>query len=816
MPPIAANTNDLFAVIAQITDPERDLKAALGHLHLWLADTLGKIELVIINGDQDRVVYNASIYSEAQIFAAGGLHHYLSKGQSGINFGQAQMMERIVNRQLDLDHPTPNSWLALPWGGVRLDRGAIMVFSDRTAKFPPEQFSLMETVADALEQAFSSRHARQELLKLKQQQQQVNQQLQQQQNLLSVQHQIALLSGNPLPLNELCRQFHEQFKALLPCHNFYVALLSQDDKWIEFPYIIDQYQPLLTKRRQLGDGITEYLLRTQKPLLLNQQQRQALVDNGEATQMGHPAKSWMGAPLFSDDNVIGAVVIQDYQQEQRYSEQDLKMLSYLAHHIANVLIIRQAHKALSDNQQALEGAVNERTLALQHEIAERRRIESQLRHDNLHDHLTGLPNRALLLQRLEQLFARQKRDPSYQYALLYLDLDRFKMVNDSLGHLTGDNLLTQVSARLKRCLRGTDTVARLGGDEFAIILDNIHTNDDAKTTANRIHKMLSQPFLINKEEIYSGASIGIAYCDENYESPQAILRDADVAMYQSKARGGQPIVFSAAMRKEAQRRLRLETELTRAIEQQQFVVHYQPVWRLDSKQLVGFEALVRWNHPERGLLMPVQFIEVMEETKQILELDRWVMQHACRQFAHWQKKYPRMSEISISVNLSSEWFSRQNSLDIINTTLKQSGLPAKSLRLEITERSLLGQHEQATIILHQIRRLGVRLAMDDFGTGYSSLNYLHRLPLDIVKIDRSFTSQIHVEQRAKDVVQAIVHLASALNMKVNAEGIDNIQQIEILREMGCDFGQGFQLGKPMPSERVPQFVSGKTAAADAV
>ncbi|USD37143.1 bifunctional diguanylate cyclase/phosphodiesterase [Ferrimonas sp. SCSIO 43195] len=808
--PSTADNAPMIAALAQLSVPEQPSEPLFAILHQWLQQQLHAPHFLLIEGEPPQLRYKGSDLDSHSLLADDGLVNYLMKGRSPLNLSQAELVARQMNKQVQLTPPKPQAWLGVPWCDADNGSGAIVVFCTDKHRYSEQDQRLLKQFSGLLKQALHTRSVRQQLQQLRQQQQQVDRQLAQQKTLLSVQHQIASLSRQLLPLDQLCQQFHQQFKRLLPCNNFYVALMDQERRQLQFPYMVDEFQHKLHKRRPLGNGLTEYLLQRAEPLLLDYQQRQALIDEGLAHEIGHCAQSWMGAPLINDDNVIGAVVIQDYHQVGRYSDDDLQMLSYLAQHIANVIIIQQAHRSLSETQQALEGAVNERTQALQHEIAERRRIESQLRHDNLHDHLTGLPNRALLLERLDQLFAQRKRCADFNYALIYLDLDRFKMVNDSLGHLTGDALLMQVSTRLKRCLRGSDTVARLGGDEFAVLLDNLHDSQDAMITAQRIHKMLSQPFLINNEEIYSGGSIGIAYCDDAYNSPQEILRDADVAMYQSKAKGGrQPVVFTGTMRQAAQVRLRLETELARAIEQDQFEIHYQPVWRLDNEQLVGFEALVRWRHPSKGLQLPAQFIEVMEETRQILELDRLVLQKTCQQFADWQRKYPRMARISVSVNLCSEWFSRQNSLDVINSILKETRLPPESLRLEITERSLLGQHEQASIVLKQIRRLGVRLAMDDFGTGYSSLNYLHRLPLDIVKIDRSFTCQVHTEQRARDVVQAIVHLANALNMKVNAEGIDDIRQIEILRNMGCHFGQGFQLGRPMAADNVPAFIAGK-------
>ncbi|MBY5992978.1 EAL domain-containing protein [Ferrimonas balearica] len=628
--------------------------------------------------------------------------------------------------------------------------------------------------------------------------------------MLSVLYRITELSQSSAPLPELYAGFHRLIAELLVADNLFIALLDEHGQALHFPYSRDllAHTP---RNRPLRKGLTEYLLNQGRPLLLDGEDIEALVEQGAVERFGHPAQCWLGAPLEHDGQSLGALVLQDYQNPSGYGEEELKLIGYLAHHVASVIGWRRAADRLAHNQQALEEAVQARTRELEHEIKERRRVESQLRHDALHDELTSLPNRAMIMQRLTQVLSIKQREPQFHYALLFLDLNRFKVINDSLGHLTGDRLLAQVANRLSSCVRGSDTVARLGGDEFAILLEHLSHDDDALQSADRIQAVLSKPFHIDGEEIYSGSSIGIAFGLPHYRTPVELLRDADVAMYRAKqAHRAAPVVFDDSMREEAQHRMKLENELQRALELEQFVVHYQPVWNLEREQLVGFEALVRWQHPERGLLMPADFIELMEETHQILALDRWVLNQACHQFAHWQKKYPRLNRVGVSVNLSSEWFNRADSLDVVMQSLKRSGLAASSLLIEITERSLLHQPDQAAHVLGQLRRLGIKLMMDDFGTGYSSLSYLHRLPLDVVKVDRSFVKRLNQDPRAEAVISAILHLARALGMKVNAEGIDQPEQITQLKAMGCHFGQGYQLGRPLPADRVSDFLAGKS------
>ncbi|MBW3165683.1 bifunctional diguanylate cyclase/phosphodiesterase [Ferrimonas balearica] len=730
-----------------------------------------------------------------------GLTDLLLKRGRSMFLHQVEISSMLSRGQIRLIGALPDSWM-----GVVLEHedkviGALVVQSYEKERYCAADLALLDQLAPYIAQGLTQQLRQRPSL---------GQGPERSDRILSVLYRITELSQSNAPLLELYGGFHQLIGELLMADNFYVALLDDSGKQLHFPYSCDDHSPV-PEARPLGRGATEYLLKLNAPVLLNYQQMQTLADEGEIELLGRTSQCWLGAPLSHDGVALGALVLQDYNNPIAYGEEELKLIGYLAHHIAGVIRWRRAAERLTNNQQALEQAVLQRTQALEHEINERRRIESQLRHDALHDELTTLPNRSMIMQRLHQVLSIKARDPNFHYALLFLDLNRFKVINDSLGHLTGDRLLAQVAHRLSGCVRGSDTVARLGGDEFAILLEHLSCDNDALQSAERIQAVLAKPFYIDGEEIYSGTSIGIAFGLSQYQSPVELLRDADVAMYRAKqAHRAAPVVFDNSMREAAQHRMKLENELQRALELNQFEVHYQPVWNLASEQLVGFEALVRWRHPERGLLLPGEFIELMEETHQILPLDRWVLNQACHQFAQWQRKYPRLARVGVSVNLSSEWFNRADSLDVVMQSLKQSGLSARSLLIEITERSLLHQPDQAASVLRQLRRLGIKLMMDDFGTGYSSLSYLHRLPLDVVKVDRSFISRLHEDQRAEAVISAILNLASALGMKVNAEGIDNPKQVAMLKQMGCQYGQGYQLGRPLPAERVSDFLAGKS------
>ncbi|HYV37199.1 MAG TPA: EAL domain-containing protein, partial [Gemmataceae bacterium] len=427
--------------------------------------------------------------------------------------------------------------------------------------------------------------------------------------------------------------------------------------------------------------------------------------------------------------------------------------------------------------------------------------------DKVADPLTRLPNRVLFIDRLARTLERAKRDQDLRFAVLFLDLDRFKVINDSLGHLIGDQLLIDVSRRLEACLRSCDTIARLtgqttlarlGGDEFTILLEDIKSIDNAVGVAERIQKDLAIPFVINGADVFTSASIGITLGPCEYHEPEELLRDADAAMYCAKAGGkARCEVFDAEMRKLALARLQLESDMRRGIERREFCLHYQPIQTLEGDRIIGFEALVRWRHPERGFLSPAEFIPVAEETGHILVLGEWILQEACRQMKTWQDCFQSDPPLIVSVNLSCKQFLQIDLATRIEQVLSTSGLDPRSLKLEITESAIMDDPESAAAVLTRLRSLGVKVGLDDFGTGYSSLNYLHRFPIDTLKIDRSFVNQMGNAEENLQVVQTIVGLAHNLAMDVIAEGIETEGQRHQLASMSCEYGQGYYFSKPV-------------------
>ena len=438
---------------------------------------------------------------------------------------------------------------------------------------------------------------------------------------------------------------------------------------------------------------------------------------------------------------------------------------------------------------------------------ERKRAEAQLLHDAFHDMLTGLPNRALLRARLERAIARAKRRQDSLFAVLFLDLDHFKIVNDSLGHTIGDQQLIAIAHRLEACLRPGDTVARFGGDEFMILLEDITDTSDAIRIAQRLQETVERPLRLDGHDVCTSVSIGIALSATGYDRPEDLLRDADIAMYRAKALGrARYEVFDTAMHARAMARLRLETDLRRAIEQYEFRLHYQPIVSLATGLIAGFEALVRWQHPERGLIPPAAFIPVAEETGLIVPIGQWVLYEACRQTRCWQKRYVTHPPLSISVNLSAKQVMQPDLLTQIDHILQQTGLDARTLTLEITESIIMDNVASTATLLAGLKARQVRLHIDDFGTGYSSLSYLHRFPIDALKIDRSFVSRIGQHGEGLEIVRAIRTLAENLEIGVTAEGVETAEQLAQLRALRCEYGQGYFFSKSVEGEAAEELI----------
>ena len=446
--------------------------------------------------------------------------------------------------------------------------------------------------------------------------------------------------------------------------------------------------------------------------------------------------------------------------------------------------------------------------ALREEITRRKRTEEQLAHDALHDPLTNLPNRTLFLDRLEHILQRTKQQQNISFAVLYLDLDRFKVVNDSLGHGMGDQLLIEAARRLRAAVGTMNTVARLGGDEFAILLEDALDIAEATHVADQIQHTLTSPFELSGHLINTSASIGIVQSTLDYARSEDVLRDADTAMYSAKAQGkGRYEIFTASMRDRAVARLALETDLKHALERNEFRIYYHPILRLHDKRIIGFEALLRWAHPQRGILLPAAFLAVAEEIGLMTPINWWVMGEACRQMHEWQQQFQCTPPLTISVNVSPQHLTEPNFITHVKKILCESNLAPQTLLLELTERTIVDDSQFIAHILNELQAMGVRVQIDDFGTGYSSLSYLQDLPAETIKIDRSFISRMVESRDGAELIRAIVALGRALGMKVIAEGIETADQLSQLEAFDCEYGQGYFFARPIEASAVSAYIT---------
>ena len=496
--------------------------------------------------------------------------------------------------------------------------------------------------------------------------------------------------------------------------------------------------------------------------------------------------------------------------------------------VENYLAINLAKAKKEQFDRALEERVRERTLELklanqdliatnqklEQKILERQQTQKQLIQEALYDPLTGLPNRTLLLERIDRLIEKRKRDPNYLFAILFIDLDRFKIINDSLGHLIGDKLLIAVAKLLSEDIRSVDTVARLGGDEFVILLGDINSIKDATKVGDRLQAKFKEVFNLDGHSVFTSISIGIVISFLNYRSSSEILRDADTAMYRAKEKGkARYEIFDRQMHFQTLKTLELEHDLRRALANEEFSLCYQPIIALDNCKLLGFEALIRWQHPIRGLISANKFIPIAKNTGSIVSIGDWVLAQACRQLAQWQKEYaaiPEIANLIISVNVANQQITEPNYIKKLDRILVETGINPSCLKLEITEKMLSDPNINTQKTLLQIKKRKIELSIDDFGTGYSCLSYLHRLPIDNFKIDPSLINRIDCDGESQKIANTIITLADSLKIKAIAKGVETKQQLQQLQDLGCKFAQGYFFAQPLDVTAVKRMLENST------
>ena len=579
--------------------------------------------------------------------------------------------------------------------------------------------------------------------------------------------------------------------------NFYIAHISEDGQTLSFPYSVDEKDPPRLPR-PIGRSVTDYVIRTRKSLLGTRDVIDKLTKSKQINEMGSKSVCWLGVPLLVEDKAIGALAVQSYTPGEVYTVKDQELLTFISYQIANGLERLRATEIMKESNAFLEQRVAERTAELLEQIKVREEMEQQLKHEVMHDSLTGLPNRAYLRDHLGRAMHRFERNPQAIFAVIFMDLDRFKVINDSAGHRIGDELLKEVAQRFKGALRPTDLVSRLGGDEFAMVLDGVAGVEDVVAITQRAIDSLKAPIHALGKELFTGVSAGIVMSARRYTNVDDMLRDADVAMYRAKVNTHQRFeLFDENLHREALVLLDLENDLRQALIRGEMIPYLQPIVELATQATQGYEALVRWKHPTRGILLPGAFLRAAQAAGRLEDID-WMMFQAV--FAGPAQHLEENQYINL--NISPSHFRDENFDRDFLTLFHRFDLPASRIRIEITEDALIENTDQTRGILERLDKAGIKTALDDFGTGYSSLGYVHQFPLHTVKIDQSFIADLELGATGPHtaVVRSILALAKALNLEVVAEGIETPAQRAALMELGCKHGQGYLFSRPQPCE----------------
>ena len=723
--------------------------------------------------------------------------------------------------------------VCVDWLGVPLKRGKQVIgvialqSYDEKLYFSERDCQILEFIAEHLVTAIDRVRSRellessirQRTLKLTQTNQQLQREIVERQQAVKA-HQVLLniseLMAKSQAIENFYQALHHEINKLLPAKNFYIALLSDDKSQLEFPYHCDEKLPQ-PETRMLSNGLSELAITKEKPILLSDGTVYTLASQGEVTQcaftLHYPEhelpKAWLAAPLSDQGEVFGVIAIQHYQDENAYHSKDLELMRFVSHHISIEILRQKVQQQALQSHEALEQIISNRTqelqatnLNLRMQIEERRKAEARLYHDAHHDALTQLPNRAMFSDRLSYSIRHLKRHPNQRFAVLFIDLDRFKMINDTLGHHAGDQFLIEISNRLRVCVRDNDILARLGGDEFVVLLDSLQSLEDVEEIASRIISSIAQPFELDGHTLYSNASIGIAQSRVSYKDANEILRDADAAMYQAKSLGrGRYVFFDDSMREQLIASMTLEQELRQAIKSKQFELHYQQISDLTSTKAIGFEVLLRWQHPTKGLLTPSEFLFMAEETGMILDIETWVIEEVCLQLKLW-KQSTEYKHTYIGVNLSGRHLTQANQLAKLMELISINTIEPERLILEFNESAFARHTELALKGLRKLKEFGVKLALDDYGAGLSSFNFLHNYPFEFIKLDRSFIRTLNHNEKNLSLVKALHELGTNFGYRLVAEGIESEAMLKMLQNVGCEFGQGYHISRPGKMEKV--------------
>ncbi|WP_100644078.1 EAL domain-containing protein [Alteromonas facilis] len=740
--------------------------------------------------------------------------HILRSGEHVV-FGKENAEEVLSVKGIQLMGSIPSDFIGVPLKRGSQVIGAMVVQTyDDSLRYSADDLEVLlfvsqhivTTVDRVKSREMTERTIRERTKQLRQINDDLQEEILERQKVESLQQALFEISEVAANLDDDMQSFYSQLHSiisrLISAPNCYVAILDESKEHLNFPYFSDE-KDKAPSQRALGYGLTEFVLRSGQAEMINTSRVVQLVESGEldvtvAQNMLSSSNSWLGSPLVVDGEISGVIAVQTYGKQNKYTSKDLELLRYVSHHIAVAMerkkqseAIQQYTQKLSERVAARTEELNRANEILKSQIEQRKEIELRLIHDAHHDGLTDLPNRTMFNSRLELAVANKKRHPENNFAVLFVDLDRFKVINDTLGHHAGDQFLIEVSRRITTCIRGHDLLARLGGDEFVILLDNFDDIHDVEEVASRVIDSIAEPFILDGKEMYSGASIGIAHLDVTYLKADEVLRDADAAMYQAKQQGrGRFITFDKSMRERLLEELELENEFRRALRDAEFQCYIQPAMKLDTNEVVYYECYVRWEHPTLGKVKREQFWQIAEQAGLTLELDNYMLKYACQKIKQWQDEDDEHKDSRIAVNMSINHVIQGNLVNRILDQIKEAGISPKRLVFEFDENDLNRRSQFILPAIKKLRRAGISLVLDNFGSGLASLSYLFSYPFDFIKVDHRFVRSLPRSQRNQKLIQSIMLISEHLRFYVIADGIDSQGQLQSLKELGCMYGQG--------------------------
>ncbi|MGQ4276822.1 diguanylate cyclase domain-containing protein [Pseudidiomarina sp. E22-M8] len=797
----ARDMSEFYPALHAIID---ELMMAKNFFVCLFDDTNDMVKFVYFVDEYDDVPSNEQFPAEV---LRQGLTGYVMRNSRAFLLNEEDFKALVEAGDIrDLGSP-PVDWLGVPLRSGERVIGAMVVQSYTEdvgyTRADKELFMFVsQHIVNALERIRQREFMREEIARQTASLRDINADLEEQiverkraEKLSAVLYAISELTNTSESMANFFKQLHRQIGLLMNNDNFCVALLDDERKHIRFPYYVDERDTQLVDRRPLGKGLTEYVIATRKPVYIDEPAYEQLVKQGKVEgptkYYGTRPTQWLGSPLLVDDKVIGVLSVQTYNKEVSYKHDDLELLNFVSQHVAVAIERRRNADEVRRVNAFLEKKVAERTEELVNEIERRKKIEEKLFYDAHHDALTGLPNRSMFTERLQQALNQKRRFPSHNFAVLFVDLDRFKDINDSLGHSAGDEFLLEASRRIGECVRDNDTVARLGGDEFVILLNLVRHIDDAKDVASRIIEHMRQPFVFGETEHYSGASVGIAECKSRNDTAERLLRDADAAMYQAKSMGrGRYVVFDESIHKDLVASLHREAELRHAQFDQDFVLQQFDLVALEDGKPQAREVLVRWQRGDQ-LLTAQSFLNVAEKTGMILSLDHWMLTRCCEILSE------RKADVPIYISLSTKHLYKLADVKALLEIIKNAGVSPKRLVFEFSETELSDNSKRQLAALKTLADAGVGLALNEFGRSSGALQYLLNYPFTHVKLDPRFVSETVNNERAGVMVRNVVKLCNELAITIAAAGIDTPEQLQALREAGVQIGVGKQLGEPV-------------------